>query len=179
MSRADDLFTGVYSTGISYADRSRERHGDYLKLAFLPYDTLELTWYEPETKVPAALRTAIRADAHRMAAKRGQAFQTSTSGQIVTLGGKKTGAQLEAEIEEMLSTSSAGRPNRNIVVKFTADRWPGGVKVRVVKLGIGVRKGVRDALPVGSFAVMHPDAGRKLSNGTVMVHEDELHDTAG
>ncbi len=177
---ADDLFIGVFPTGISYADRSRERGGDYLKLAFLPYDTLELTWYEPEAKVPAALRTAILADARRVAAKRGQAFPTSTSGQTVTLGGrdKKTVAQLDAEIEDMLSTSSASRPNRNIIVRLTSDRWPGGVKVRVVRLGVGVRQGLRHTFRVGSFAVMHPDAGRKLPDGTVLVHEDALHDTA-
>jgi hypothetical protein len=49
----------------------------------------------------------------------------------------------------------------------------------VVKFGADVRQGVRASLPIGALAVMHPDAGEKLPDGTVRVHEDELHDTAG
>lgn len=39
----DRLFIGWYPGGIVYADRKRERHGDYAPLAFLAYDTLELS----------------------------------------------------------------------------------------------------------------------------------------
>lgn len=39
----DRLFSGVYPCGIVYADRYREKGGDYARLAFLPYDTLQLS----------------------------------------------------------------------------------------------------------------------------------------
>ena len=111
---ASDLFMGIYPTGISYADRSRERDGDYLKLAHLPYSTLELKWYEPEAKVPPALRAAILADARRMIAQRGKEFKVSTAGQTVLLGGGKKahstvkgfrsrGRQLDDDIANALS----------------------------------------------------------------------------
>lgn len=74
--------------------------------------------------------------------------------------------------------SHASRPDRNIIVRPTPTRWPGGVKVRVVKFGDDVRQGVRAVMPVGSLAVMHPDAGERLPDGTVRVHEDDLRDTA-
>lgn len=71
------------------------------------------------------------------------------------------------------------RPDRSVIVRPTSVRWHGGMKVRVVGFGADVRQGVRVALPVGSFAVMHPDAGERLADGTVRVHEDSLRDTAG
>lgn len=80
---SDRLFTGVYPTGIVYADRAKEEHGDYKKLAFLQYNTLTLRWNgecEPE------LKAQIEAHAQDMQSKRGQFFQTSTCGQGVTLG---------------------------------------------------------------------------------------------
>ena len=91
-AKTSNLFMGVFPTGISYADRTRERHGDYLKLAFLPYSTLKLEWYEPEAKVPRKLRAAILADARRMATQQGQEFPISAAGQTVTLGSKKSPA---------------------------------------------------------------------------------------
>ena len=110
----DRLFSGVFPTGISYADRGRERHGDYLKLAFLPFSTLELEWHEPEAKVPAPLRAAILADARKMIAKRGQAFPISAAGQTITLGKKsharkKSSGQLDREIANVVPSWRAGR----------------------------------------------------------------------
>lgn len=93
---------GVFPEGISYADRAREHDGDYLKLAFLPYSTLVLEWYVPETRVPPTLREAILADATKMQARAGERYQTSTSGQTVQLGSKKTPAQLQHEIDAVL-----------------------------------------------------------------------------
>lgn len=87
---------------------------------------------------------------------------------------KTSPAQLDRDIAEALSS----RLDRSIIVRPTSTRWPGGVKVRVVKFGPDVRQGVRAVMPVGSLAVMHPDAGEKLPDGTVRVHEDELRDTA-
>lgn len=77
------LFIGVYPAGLVYADRFREAGGDYAKLAFLPYDTLDL---QVSADCPAELCQAVSAHAERMRAKRGQAFQVSTCGQTVILG---------------------------------------------------------------------------------------------
>ena len=78
------LFIGIFPAGISYADRHREEDGDYAKLAFLPYDTLQLTVYEG---CPAELRTEIEADAVTIQSRRGEQFQISSS-QCVTLGSR-------------------------------------------------------------------------------------------
>lgn len=78
------LFSGVYPTGILYADKRLERDGDYLRIAFLPFSTLELEWAPGE---PAAdLRKIVEADAARIIARRGQEYPVSASGQTVTLG---------------------------------------------------------------------------------------------
>jgi hypothetical protein len=80
---------GVYPCGIVYSDRSREESGDYVKLAFLPYDTLNL---ELRPGVPDDLRALIEADASKMASKSGQQYQISSSGQTVLLGSKLASA---------------------------------------------------------------------------------------
>lgn len=82
-SLADRLFVGVYPAGISYADRSREEHGDYAKVAFLSFRTLELEVYKPKSPLLAL----IRKDATKIAARRGEKYQVSSSGQYVILGG--------------------------------------------------------------------------------------------
>ncbi len=100
---------------------------------------------------------------------------------------KTQSAQLDREIAQALARKSnqhhstisgVARPDRSIFVRPTSTRWPGGIKVRIVKFGADVRQGVRAALPIGSLAAMHPDAGERLPDGTVRVHEDELRDTA-
>lgn len=83
LSMNDRLFIGVFATGISYADRMREEHGDYAKLAFLPYDTLLLKVYE---NCPANLLAKIEASTASIQARRGERFQISSSGQTVMLG---------------------------------------------------------------------------------------------
>lgn len=85
---AERIFVGVFPTGIVYADRKREKGGDYARLAFLPYSTLALK-IEPDC--PAALRTWIELDAASIASRRGQAFEISTSGQTVMLGADQAG----------------------------------------------------------------------------------------
>lgn len=84
-TRADkaDLFIGVYPGGIVYADPNRERHGDYVRLAFLPYDTLVL---QIERDCPAFFQSAIEAAAALIIAKRGQQFSIDHSGHTVRLG---------------------------------------------------------------------------------------------
>lgn len=81
---SDRLFIGVFPTGISFADRSVEVHGDYKRLAFLPFSTLAL---EIAQDCPADLRAEIDAYAATIQARRGQPFTVSTSGQTVVLGG--------------------------------------------------------------------------------------------
>lgn len=82
----DRLFAGVYPCGIVYADRKREKAGDYLRLAFLSYTTLKLEW-EPNASMPADLRDEIERDAGLIQARKGELFQISSSGQTVRLGG--------------------------------------------------------------------------------------------
>ena len=82
---SDRLFIGVYSCGICYADRKREKNGDYARLAFLPYDSLQLA-IEPDC--PVELRSLIEADAAQIQARSGELFQVSSSGQTVVLGSK-------------------------------------------------------------------------------------------
>lgn len=76
------LFAGVYTTGISYADREREVGGDYKRVAFLSFGTLELDIYDSKSPLLAE----IRKDAATIHARRGEQYQISTSGQTVTLG---------------------------------------------------------------------------------------------
>lgn len=75
------LFVGVFPTGLSYCDRSR----DYRKLAFLPFSSLVLEW-APGVRVSPMMRAEIEADAKKMQARRGEAFIVSTCGQTVLLG---------------------------------------------------------------------------------------------
>ena len=77
------LFCGVFPTGLVYADRHRERHGDYLRLAYLAFDSLEL---KIEPKCPPELAALIRPHAALYQNRRGEKFQISTCGQYVILG---------------------------------------------------------------------------------------------
>lgn len=79
------LFIGVMGGGISYADRKREKHGDYMKLATLPFRSLVLEW--SGNPMPAAVRTAIEKHARSIQKRRGEQYPVSSSGQTVTLGG--------------------------------------------------------------------------------------------
>jgi len=83
-TKKDRLFIGCFPCGLSYCDTSRERDGDYVKLAFLSYKTLEL---DVRPGCPPDLLVRILADAATMQARRGEHFQVSTCGQTVLLGG--------------------------------------------------------------------------------------------
>ncbi len=74
------LFAGLYPCGIVYADRGIEEHGDYKKIAFLPYDTLKLEVYAPESP----LMTSINADVSKY--QKGQSLQIAGNCTII-LGG--------------------------------------------------------------------------------------------
>lgn len=88
LSASERLFKGVYPEGIVYADRSREVNGDYRKLAFLPFGTLVLEWWD--TNVPPDVAKLIEIDARALQARRGEQFQVSGSGQTRTLGGSSS-----------------------------------------------------------------------------------------
>ncbi|MCK9442549.1 MAG: hypothetical protein M0Q13_14160 [Methanothrix sp.] len=77
------LFSAIFSTGIGYADRTREENGDYKKLAFLSFRTLELEFYG---KVPEELRKLIVEDANAIQVRKGEEYQVSACGQTITLG---------------------------------------------------------------------------------------------
>jgi hypothetical protein len=77
------VLTCVFSTGVAWADRERERDGDYVRLAFLPFDTLEL---KVAPDCPEHLKAGIQREAAAVQARRGQEYQISTSGQTVRLG---------------------------------------------------------------------------------------------
>ena len=80
------LFICIYPGGIVYADRTVEEAGDYKRLAFLPYSSLEL---EIKADCPTELAEQIRTDAADIQARRGQQFQVSACNQTVMLGGGK------------------------------------------------------------------------------------------
>ncbi len=80
----DPLFIGCFPTGLSYADKRREVGGDWLRVAFLPFNILALEVFDEGSD----LLPAIKADAAIMAAMKGKEYQVSTSGQTVLLGGK-------------------------------------------------------------------------------------------
>lgn len=77
----DRVFIGVFPGGISFADRDREKDGDYARLAFLEYGSLTL---KIERTCPDYLRNYIcdRAAEYRV----GDRLEISTCGQTVLLG---------------------------------------------------------------------------------------------
>lgn len=79
----DRLFIGVYPCGLVYADRHREKCGDYVRLGFLSYRTLVL---DLEPDCPPDLRIEIEYDTAKLQARKGEHFEVSTSGQTVLLG---------------------------------------------------------------------------------------------
>lgn len=80
---SDRLFIGVYPEGIVYADRSREKHGDYARVAFLPYRTLVL---DVDKGADPKLVEQARAHAATLQARKGELYEVSTCGQTVRLG---------------------------------------------------------------------------------------------
>ena len=128
------MFIGVYPTGIRYADKQRERGGDYLPLAFLPYKTLELEW-QPRVSVPLDLRYQIEQDAAGMRARRGEDYPISSSGQTVKLGHARVrgsgGAEPKFKVGDIVRRTAArmrsmgivSGPVNGIVVGY-AGKWP-------------------------------------------------------
>lgn len=82
----DCLFVGIFPGGTVYADRTREEHGDYARLAFLPHRTLALEWDKNASRVSADVRQRIADHAASIQNRRGESFRVSTAGQTVKLG---------------------------------------------------------------------------------------------
>jgi len=80
-----DVFVGVYPTGIVYADKTVEEFGDYKKIAFLSFATLDLT-FVPGGLADADRALAILRDATKIIEREGEEYQITTSGQTVILG---------------------------------------------------------------------------------------------
>jgi hypothetical protein len=78
----DRLFVGTFPTGLVYADRWVEEHGDYRRLAYLNYRTLEL---DIERSVPAELKKRIVSDAEGIRAMAGTGYAVAGN-QYVVLG---------------------------------------------------------------------------------------------
>ena len=81
---ANSLFACAFPAGVSYCDRTREKNGDYLSLAFLSFHTLDLVF--TGNRCPAALRSEIELNAAKIQARKGQQYIVSTCGQTITLG---------------------------------------------------------------------------------------------
>lgn len=77
------LFIAIWSTGIGYYDKARIADGQYQRIAFLDYHTLEIEWH---SALPSDLAAEITADAATIQAKRGQPFQFGGPGQAIILG---------------------------------------------------------------------------------------------
>lgn len=86
------LFIGTMATGISYADRSREKHGDYMTIARLPFSTLKLEW--SPGRHSQALRDLVAEHAAKIIAREGEEYPVSSSGQTITLGHGKRNSHL-------------------------------------------------------------------------------------
>lgn len=83
----DRLFVGKYPTGLVFADRHREENGDYRRVGFMPWNTLQL---EPRPGAPAALLQEAAAIVETYRGREGQLEMISTTGQKVLLGPRAT-----------------------------------------------------------------------------------------
>ena len=79
----NQVFVGIFPGGISYADTSKEEGGDYKRLAFLSYRTLEL---EIRESCPSDLAEAIRSHAAVYQENPGAALEVSGCHQLVRIG---------------------------------------------------------------------------------------------
>ena len=83
----DRWYCGKFPCGLVYADRAIEVHGDYKRVAFLPYSSLVLEIADPNSP----LIERVKSDAAALQARRGQVFAISTCGQTDAAAGYATG----------------------------------------------------------------------------------------
>ena len=77
------LFAGIYPTGIYYADKRREINGDYLNIGHIFFSDLK---YEIKENCPKDIKPLVEKDIQRIIGMRGQQYNISGCGQMVTLG---------------------------------------------------------------------------------------------
>lgn len=172
------LFAGVYPTGIVYADRSREEHGDYKRLAFLSFRTLELEWSKG---VPADLRRLIESDAAAIQARRGEDFEVSAAGQTVRLGGDVNRAGPESmEVAETIARQLGGGVGR-LSATIGAHSFSGGRDSLQFRFRARARNGSNSVrivlLPSDTYRVEFwsiRGAGAKLKGAFDDVYADSL-----
>lgn len=80
--RNNRLFIGCYPTGFVYADRKVEVHGDYKRLAYLHYGTLEA---DIEDDVPSFLLNRINDHINKIRSLKGTSYQIAGNC-VITLG---------------------------------------------------------------------------------------------
>ena len=83
MALDERIFVATMATGIGYADRTQEEHGDWKRLGHLFYSDLRA---EIAEDCPSELEEEIRAHMAQIQARKGEQYQISTSGQTITLG---------------------------------------------------------------------------------------------
>lgn len=81
----DRLFCCCMPTGWVWSDREVEEHGDYRRLAYMNYGTLEL---DLEPRVPKELERRIMADAFELSQRRGERYAIACN-ITITLGEPK------------------------------------------------------------------------------------------
>lgn len=81
--RKEDISIVSFPGGMSFADRTREEHGDYKRLGFIPWDTLEPS-IKPDC--PPVARELITTTATELQARSGESYTISACGQSVRLG---------------------------------------------------------------------------------------------
>lgn len=77
------LFVGVFPTGWGFADRRKERGGDWKRVAFLSFRTLKL---ELERDCPKDLLPLVTKFANEMEGRRGTLYRPATHGNPIVLG---------------------------------------------------------------------------------------------
>jgi len=55
-----NLIVGTFPTGYVYCDRSKEEHGDYMKIAMFFFDTLELKIYKPNSNLLEEIKEDVK-----------------------------------------------------------------------------------------------------------------------
>lgn len=99
MQANDALFIGVYPTGLVFSHRGLEKDGDYLRVGFMPYDTLELAEERWFSELDPEIAALVREEVNDMKAKKGQLYPISSCNQTVLLGEAMTKQKVSAEME--------------------------------------------------------------------------------
>lgn len=158
------LFVGVFPGGIVYADRGVSEHGDYARVAFLPYDTLVLRWDRL-----SPLHELVLAHAATLQARRGELFALSATaerdaegrlrgcGQTVRLGG------VEGPAAEAPSTALFRKPGHPYdwdvsLRRASGKRWryrgPHGWRSRIAATPAAAWALLRADMAAGGWAVV-------------------------